>query len=70
MDKDEEIRTIAYGLWESGGCLHGHDVENWCEAERIWELRNARAAAPRKSAAKTARAVAPQKNVTKKRKAA
>ena len=30
----EEIRTLAYQLFRECGCVHGHDVEHWLEAER------------------------------------
>ncbi len=26
---------LAYEMWEKKGRKHGHDVENWVEAERI-----------------------------------
>jgi hypothetical protein len=28
-----QIRIRAYQLFEARGCEHGHDVEDWCEAE-------------------------------------
>ncbi|MEW6587314.1 MAG: DUF2934 domain-containing protein [Nitrospirota bacterium] len=31
----EEIAKAAYALFESSGRLHGHDLENWLEAEKI-----------------------------------
>jgi hypothetical protein len=31
----DEIARIAYELWEKNGCIHGCDLEHWCEAERI-----------------------------------
>jgi len=30
----EQIALRAHQLWVEGGCVHGHDVENWTEAER------------------------------------
>jgi hypothetical protein len=30
---EEIIRRRAYELFELHGCEHGHDVENWLEAE-------------------------------------
>jgi len=29
----EEIARVAYELWERDGCIHGRDIEHWCEAE-------------------------------------
>lgn len=31
----DEIARVAYELWEKNGCIHGRDIEHWCEAERI-----------------------------------
>ena len=31
----EEIKKIAYELWEQSGRIDGRDIENWLEAERI-----------------------------------
>lgn len=37
VDRDlyDEIARVAYDLWEKNGCIHGRDIEHWCEAERI-----------------------------------
>lgn len=32
-DRWERIATKAYELWEQHGCRHGHDLENWLDAE-------------------------------------
>lgn len=31
----DEIEKVAYTLFESSGWLHGHDLENWLEAEKV-----------------------------------
>ena len=33
----DQIRRRAYELWIARGCRHGHDLEDWLDAER--ELR-------------------------------
>jgi hypothetical protein len=33
MDKRAEIEKIAYELYQKYGCIHGHDLEYWVEAE-------------------------------------
>lgn len=33
FDLDEEIRRRAYELYEKRGCDHGHDVDDWLDAE-------------------------------------
>jgi hypothetical protein len=42
--KEEEIKLIAYTLWEEEGCPDGKDCEHWFRAEIIWERQNAKAA--------------------------
>ena len=37
MGREDEIRLIAYKIWEEEGCLDGHDYEHWFRAEIIWE---------------------------------
>ncbi len=37
MYNKDEIRTIAYRLWQEENCCHGHDVEHWLKAEIICE---------------------------------
>ncbi len=39
MDRQDEIKLIAYRIWEEEGCQHGHDFEHWLKAEVIWENR-------------------------------
>lgn len=34
-DRRERIAAKAYELWEQHGCRHGHDLEDWLEAEAI-----------------------------------
>ena len=37
MEREEEIRVIAYSIWEQEGYVDGQDVEHWLRAEAIWE---------------------------------
>ena len=37
MGKEDEIRIIAYSMWEQEGSRDGHDCEHWLKAEVIWE---------------------------------
>lgn len=32
IDRDEEIRRLAYKFWQEAGC----PVQHWLKAERIW----------------------------------
>jgi hypothetical protein len=40
MNRDEEIRQIAYRLWEEEGYLDGHEVQHWLRAKMILEEMN------------------------------
>ncbi len=35
MNLQEEISKVAYELFETRGCVHGCDLADWFEAERI-----------------------------------
>jgi hypothetical protein len=37
MGREDEIRLIAYRIWEEEGCINGHDCDHWFQAEMIWE---------------------------------
>ncbi|MBS1114052.1 MAG: hypothetical protein H6Q92_1815 [Nitrospirae bacterium] len=34
MNLHEEISRVAYELFESRGCVHGCDLDDWLKAER------------------------------------
>jgi hypothetical protein len=36
-NRDEEIRQVAYKLWQEEGCPDGYDVQHWLKAETIWQ---------------------------------
>lgn len=36
MNRNDEIRQLAYSFWQEEGCTHGHDVQDWLKAEAIW----------------------------------
>ncbi len=38
----DEIARVAYELWEHRGRAHGHDFEDWLEAERTVRARRHR----------------------------
>jgi hypothetical protein len=46
MDREDEIRLIAYTIWEDEGCCDGSDVAHWVRAEAIWQEKQAKAPAP------------------------
>ncbi|HEX7474488.1 MAG TPA: DUF2934 domain-containing protein [Dehalococcoidales bacterium] len=40
MGKEDEIRLIAYHIWEEEDCQNGHDCEHWFRAETLWEKKH------------------------------
>jgi hypothetical protein len=36
MGRNDEIRYIAYGIWEREGRPEGHALEDWQKAEKMW----------------------------------
>jgi len=47
MAREDEIRTIAYYIWQQEGCVDGQDCEHWIRAEAVWEDRQKQQAAAR-----------------------
>ena len=43
MGREDEIRLIAYNLWESENRPEGRQSEHWARAEALWQEQNARA---------------------------
>ncbi len=39
MAREDEIRLIAYSIWQEEDCPDGRDCEHWYRAEAIWEQR-------------------------------
>jgi hypothetical protein len=37
MSRKDEIKLIAYSIWEQEGCPNGKDCEHWFRGEVIWE---------------------------------
>lgn len=34
--REDEIRQIAYRLWQEAGCPQGNGVNHWLAAEALW----------------------------------
>jgi Protein of unknown function (DUF2934) len=43
LGREDEIRLIAYSIWEEQECPVGRDREDWFKAEAIWEEQNKKA---------------------------
>lgn len=59
MHNEEEIRLMAYRIWEDQGRQDGRDVEQWLEAEAMWQQQTHGHQAPPPSDGR--HAVTPQK---------
>jgi Protein of unknown function (DUF2934) len=51
MNRDEEIRELAYRIWQEEGCRDGCEVEHWLRAKMIWEEINHPQSKPKQSKA-------------------
>ena len=54
MAREDEIRMIAYTIWQQEGCCDGRDKEHWLMAEVVWleNQKKGKAAAPAKAPVK------------------
>jgi len=34
-EREQEVRELAYQLWQEEGCPDGYDVQHWLKAEAI-----------------------------------
>lgn len=49
-NREQEIRQLAYKLWQDAGCPHGQDVTYWLTAESLWLDEQSRQVAQRAKA--------------------
>jgi hypothetical protein len=47
VQREDEIRKLAYHIWQEEGYPHGNEVQHWLKAEAIW-LEEQRAKTPPK----------------------
>jgi hypothetical protein len=36
VERDEQIRELAYRIWQEEGYPHGYEVQHWLKAETMW----------------------------------
>ena len=36
VEREEEIRELAYRIWQEEGYPQGHEVQHWLKAEALW----------------------------------
>jgi len=66
MVREDEVRCIAYNIWQAEGCPGGCDYEHWFKAESIWDEQQQSIAGQNKSPSK--RTAKPQARVSAARK--
>ena len=37
VERNAEIRELAYRIWEEEGYPYGQEVQHWLKAEAIWQ---------------------------------
>jgi Protein of unknown function (DUF2934) len=40
FERDEQIRELAYRIWQEEGYPHGYEVQHWLKAETIWQEKH------------------------------
>jgi hypothetical protein len=56
MAREDEIRIIAYDMWQREGCLDGYDCDHWFKAEEIWEEQQTKGSASKEGKTKAGQA--------------
>jgi hypothetical protein len=36
VERDEQIRKLAYQIWQQEGHPHGNEIQHWLKAEALW----------------------------------
>ena len=49
IERDEQIRELAYRIWQEEGYPYGHEVQHWLEAESIWQENHRAKSTPKQS---------------------
>ena len=49
VERDAEIRELAYRIWQEQGYPHGDEVQHWLKAEAIWLEKHRPKNKPRQS---------------------
>ena len=49
VDRDAEIRELAYRFWQEEGYPHGYEVQHWLKAEAIWQEKHRPKIKPKQS---------------------
>ena len=55
IDRDEEIRQLAYRLWQESGCPNGSDLQHWLKAQELWQEKHRPKSRPKPTKARKPR---------------
>jgi len=39
-ERDEQVRELAYRIWQEEGYPYGQEVHHWLKAEAIWQEKH------------------------------
>ncbi len=60
----DEVAQVAYELFEKRGRVHGHELQDWLDAERIVSARSVKGTEKEKSGKSTKPAASKRKSKT------
>jgi Protein of unknown function (DUF2934) len=49
VERDAEIRELAYRIWQEEGYPYGQEVQHWLKAEAIWQEKHRPKIKPKQS---------------------
>jgi hypothetical protein len=49
VERDAEIRELAYRIWQEEGYPYGQEVQHWLKAEAIWQEKHRPKTKPKQS---------------------
>ena len=49
IEAQEQIRELAYRIWQAEGYSHGYDVQHCLKAEAIWQEEHRSESKPKRS---------------------
>jgi len=55
IEAQEQIRELAYRIWQAEGYPHGYDVQHWLKAEAMWQEEHRSESKPKRSKRHTKR---------------
>jgi hypothetical protein len=66
IEAQEQIRKLAYRIWQAEGYPHGYDVQHWLKAEAMWQEEHRPKSKPKQSKPLTKRTKSRKTSVAEK----